>query len=233
MLNGAILIFGGNDEARSLKTTEILRDLGLSKLPGPDVLIVETLEDKRSISIDQIKSVIKFVNQKPFEAKFKAVVIPHAQKITPDGQNALLKTLEEPPAYATIALGARNENDLLPTVQSRCQKIKLDYEIEAERVGESSEANSVKGINSVNKVLVMPIGERLSWAEIQSKEEKDEVLKLLESWVEEEHKDMISNPKVASVKKANLEYILKIKDDLEKTNVNLRLALEHLVLNLI
>ena len=62
---------------------------------------------------------------KPYESKRKVCIICDADKMNMWAQNALLKTLEEPPSYATIVLLTVNSNSLFPTIVSRCQVIKL------------------------------------------------------------------------------------------------------------
>lgn len=219
-IKGSILIFGANEAKRAEKVSQILADLELKESESnPDLHFVTLLEEKKSLGIDQVRKLISFLSQKPYSALSKAVVIPQAQKLTNDAQNSLLKTLEEPPSYATIILCTRTEEELLPTVLSRCQRIRLAND----RVGESSG-------DSIQDLLKMTLGERFSWAETQSKEEKDDVVKLLENWIEQERQEMVKN--VDDIKRQNIELLLQIKTDLEKTNVGLRLALEYLVLNL-
>ena len=57
---------------------------------------------------------------RPYESRYKIYIINDAQKMTLQAQNALLKTIEEPPAYAIILLLADNPDSLLPTISSRC-----------------------------------------------------------------------------------------------------------------
>ena len=62
---------------------------------------------------------------KPYSSPYKIYVIDEAEKLTVQAQNAILKTIEEPPAYAVILLLTRNAEALLPTISSRCVKLKL------------------------------------------------------------------------------------------------------------
>jgi DNA polymerase-3 subunit delta' len=57
---------------------------------------------------------------KPYSSRYKIYIIPEADLMTVQAQNALLKTIEEPPAYAVILLLVNNGGSLLPTISSRC-----------------------------------------------------------------------------------------------------------------
>jgi len=86
----------------------------------PDIIMV-THEKPGTISVDDIRSQINNdVVIKPYSSPRKVYILNEAEKMTPQAQNALLKTLEEPPAYAVILLLTGNVNALLPTILSRC-----------------------------------------------------------------------------------------------------------------
>lgn len=90
---------------------------------NPDYM--EIHEEKNLIKIDQIRALEDDIARKPIVSNKKVYVISDAKYMTEEAQNCLLKTLEEPPKYANIILVTSNENSLLPTVQSRCIKIKF------------------------------------------------------------------------------------------------------------
>lgn len=86
----------------------------------PDILYVSH-EKPNTISVDDIRiQVNNNVAVKPYSSRYKVYIINEAEKMTPQAQNALLKTLEEPPEYVVILLLVSNVNTLLPTVLSRC-----------------------------------------------------------------------------------------------------------------
>jgi len=62
---------------------------------------------------------------RPYSSKYKIYIVPHADKMSVQAQNALLKTIEEPPEYAVIILLTENAEILLPTIRSRCVILKL------------------------------------------------------------------------------------------------------------
>ena len=65
------------------------------------------------------------VDIKPYQGPYKVYIIPHADTMTVQAQNALLKTIEEPPKYAVILLLTENADMLLATINSRCVMLKL------------------------------------------------------------------------------------------------------------
>ena len=91
----------------------------------PDIIRV-THEKPNSISVDDIRVQINGdIQVKPYNGKYKIYIVPDADMMTVQAQNALLKTIEEPPAYAVILLLTENANSLLPTICSRCVMLKL------------------------------------------------------------------------------------------------------------
>lgn len=80
-----------------------------------------THEKPNVISVDEIREqIVNDIQLKPYSSKYKIYVVPDAQMMNPQAQNALLKTLEEPPEYAIVMLLADNVNKFLPTILSRC-----------------------------------------------------------------------------------------------------------------
>lgn len=86
----------------------------------PDIIRL-THEKPNTISVDDIRKQINGdVAIKPYSSPYKVYIINEAEKMNSQAQNALLKTLEEPPEYAVILLLTANINALLPTIISRC-----------------------------------------------------------------------------------------------------------------
>jgi DNA polymerase-3 subunit delta' len=79
----------------------------------------------RQIRIDEVRSAIDWVTQTSARGRAKVVVIHPATAMKLQAASALLKTLEEPPGQARLLLSATDEASLLPTVRSRCQRIRL------------------------------------------------------------------------------------------------------------
>lgn len=86
----------------------------------PDIIRI-THEKPNSIGVDDIRVQINNdIAIKPYSSPYKIYIMNEAEKMTVQAQNALLKTLEEPPAYAVILLLTTNVNTLLSTILSRC-----------------------------------------------------------------------------------------------------------------
>lgn len=91
----------------------------------PDIIRVRH-EKPNSIGVEDVREqVIGDVMIKPYSSPYKIYIIAEADKMTVQAQNALLKTIEEPPAYAVIFLLVENADSLLPTIRSRCVMLKL------------------------------------------------------------------------------------------------------------
>lgn len=90
----------------------------------PDFKLVEA-DDKGRLKIDQIRAVERFLALTPNESKYKVALINNFDQATIGAANALLKTLEEPPAYAKLMLLAGDPDSLLPTIVSRSQQLHL------------------------------------------------------------------------------------------------------------
>ena len=91
----------------------------------PDVIHV-THEKPGSIGVDDIRKQINdTIMIKPYSSYYKIFIVDEAEKMTVQAQNALLKTIEEPPSYAVIILMTTNPDAFLPTILSRCIQLKL------------------------------------------------------------------------------------------------------------
>ncbi|MDO8535984.1 MAG: DNA polymerase III subunit delta' [Candidatus Omnitrophota bacterium] len=91
----------------------------------PDIFILKPEEEGDSIKIDDVRALIKDVYLKPFEARKKIYIIEGAEYMKHEAANALLKTLEEPPADSVIILLTENIKALFHTIVSRCQVVKF------------------------------------------------------------------------------------------------------------
>lgn len=90
----------------------------------PDILWVT--HEKASIGVEDIRTQINAdIQIMPYQGPYKIYIIDSADKMTESAQNALLKTIEEPPKYGIIILLARSTQQLLPTILSRCVVLDL------------------------------------------------------------------------------------------------------------
>ena len=91
----------------------------------PDIITV-THEKPASIGVEDIRGQLcGDIQIKPYSSPYKIYIVDEAEKMTVQAQNALLKTIEEPPAYGVIMLLATNADAFLPTILSRCVTLKL------------------------------------------------------------------------------------------------------------
>ncbi len=90
----------------------------------PDILYVT--HEKTQISVDDIRTQVnQDIDIRPYSSRYKVYIIDEAEKMNVPAQNALLKTIEEPPSYAVILLLTTNADGFLPTIRSRCVTLNL------------------------------------------------------------------------------------------------------------
>lgn len=142
----AILCTGEQEPCNECKSCESIENGN-----NPDLIIID--EQTNSIKTEQIKELTSDVLEKPIKGNKKIYIINNSENMTKEAQNALLKTLEEPPEYAIIILVTSNENLLLNTIKSRCIKI-LFSNLSDEEILEYFERNH----EEINKQMVSTFG---------------------------------------------------------------------------
>lgn len=176
----------------------------------PDVRFVT--HEKASIGVDDIRDqLINDITIKPYSSSHKIYIVPDADKITEQAQNALLKTIEEPPAYAVIVLITDNAKNLLQTVQSRCvilntkpldTKVITEYLIKNLQM-EPEQARIAAGFCQGN------VGKAINFASSDDFHEmKEEILRLLKKINEMDVSDIMSFVKDLNQRKGRItEYL--------------------------
>ena len=139
----AILLTGpvgvGKRAAAAWISKQKLRPDPLTLLPAhpiaafehPDMRWISTLEDKKTISIDQIRALVSQLHLTSYEGFGKVAVIEPANNMTVNAANSLLKVLEEPPGDTLLILIADRVGKLPATIFSRCQRIDIALPPEA------------------------------------------------------------------------------------------------------
>ncbi len=79
----------------------------------------------RSIKIEEVRGMMETASLKPYEGQWKVFILVDAERLTADAANAILKTLEEPPAHTLFLLLVKNKAHLLETIQSRSFEVRL------------------------------------------------------------------------------------------------------------
>ena len=92
----------------------------------PDLQIVERAAERRDIGVEQARALTRWLMLRPLMAVRKVVIVDGAETLSVPAQNALQKTLEEPPGRSVLLLTATTPALLLPTVRSRCQHVRLE-----------------------------------------------------------------------------------------------------------
>lgn len=174
----------------------------------PDLIYV-THEKPASIGVDDVRRQINDTIQvKPYSSAHKIYIVDEAEKMTVQAQNALLKTIEEPPAYAVILLLTTNAEAFLPTILSRCVQLKLKPLKDGE----------------VKDYLVSRMGVELSQAEIYTAFARGNLGKAIHLADSEDFRhlygellDLLKNLKKSDISEL-LERIRKMKED--KLNIH-------------
>ena len=178
----------------------------------PDIIRVMH-EKPNTISVDDIRAQINNdVGIKPYSSAHKVYIVNEAEKMTVQAQNAILKTLEEPPEYAVILLLTTNVNSILPTILSRC--VVLNMKPVADELVKKYLMEKLQVPDYKAEVCVSfargNIGKAKALAASEDFENvKTEALSLLKYI-----RDMELNEIIAAVKKIN-EYKLEVSDYLD------------------
>lgn len=119
-------LIAGEDGIGKSKLANILAKLILNKeLDREYVDIINYKINKSSFGVDDVRNIIEEVSKKPFEGEKKVIIIHEGNRLTIQAQNALLKTIEEPPIGVYIIILCESLELILDTIKSRCEIYKL------------------------------------------------------------------------------------------------------------
>ena len=170
-----------------------------------------------TIKIEKIRELIHWLNLRPMQGTQKLALIENADLMTTEAANALLKTLEEPPSYGHIILQTLDEQRILPTIQSRCQKIRLSFSLNQEK----PEIYLLP-----EEIAKMSVKEKFDFVAKLADEETLIIKTVLTFWQESFRQGLLGGDDKIVI----LQAIARAKDLLE-TNISVKLLLENLVLN--
>ncbi len=184
---------------------------------------IELIEPQQALGIEDVRLVQKKIFLKPFKGEKKAVIVNVVMGLSDEAQNSMLKLLEEPPPNTLIFLLTKNPHIFLPTILSRVKII----EVKADE--------NQKNLAGLKQVLeIEGLGDSLFLAQTVSKDKQEAIV-----WLEEvilaarEEMMKVLENKQEALKFRKLIHKLELTHyDLKTTNVNPRLALENLFLNI-
>ena len=203
----SVLISSKNKELGREEASGIFKELKI------DSIYIATFEFEKAVGILDVRELQKKIYLKPIRSGIKGILIDATAGITTEAQNALLKTLEEAPLDTIIVLQVVNADEILPTILSRCKVIEIN-----------SQNKKVDTSKHFKIITADRVGDKLKLAQDLSKD-KNEALDFLESLIIDLRKDLPANYKL-------IQLVQKFYTIIKTTNVNLRLALENLFLNL-
>ena len=97
----------------------------IADMRHPDLTVVSTDTPGDILKIDTIRDLQHTLTLTPYEANYRIAILLRFEEANPAAQNALLKTLEEPPERVKLFLTASSESAVLPTVLSRCEPVRV------------------------------------------------------------------------------------------------------------
>ena len=115
---------GGKSDLTACGECHFCRAISAGK--HPDFILLEPESKSNIIKIGRIRELSQRLVFQPHEASFRVIIIQDAQTMNRAAANALLKSLEEPPARTLFFLTAEQTSDLLPTIVSRCQHVRFN-----------------------------------------------------------------------------------------------------------
>ena len=221
------VIIAADEAARMREIQTRTRSLGVSPF---DVVVPE--ENASSIGIAEIRAFIQKLSLLPQHGMLSAGVIARAQLLTLQAQQALLKTLEEPPGHTILLLGVQNSAQLLPTVLSRCQII-----MPATNAVPIDKKGLSRVSEYINVLISSSLGKRLSLIDTFGKTREE-----YETWINRAlaalRQDMLQKTPSSSQHDTLLQPKIVLLHELlrakryEGNNVNTLLFLEHVLLRL-
>ncbi|NMB56316.1 hypothetical protein GYA19_00040 [Candidatus Beckwithbacteria bacterium] len=180
----------------------------------------KTVNKTASIKIEKIRNLKNQVNTAALKLAYKIFLIWQADALTLAAQNSFLKLLEEPEEYVKIFLLTQNLNKLLPTIQSRCQIIRIQntgYKMQQKLEDQE-----------IEKFLALNLFEKLTFAEKLEKS-REEALIFLKQLILYFRKQILkenTSQNIRKLKKTQTAY-----NDLSK-NINLKLTIDNLMIEL-
>jgi len=97
----------------------------IGAMQHPDLNVIQAEAEGGTLKVDQVRAIQHMLSLKPYQSKYRVALFLRFQEANDNAANALLKTLEEAPSYAVLILTADSPEQLLPTIVSRCEVLRL------------------------------------------------------------------------------------------------------------
>jgi hypothetical protein len=189
---------------------------------------------KRDIKVEHIRELIRKISLTSGKSLKKIAIIKNAEKLTISAQNAILKTLEEPPENSVIILVTNDKSRLLPTVISRCQRINFNLNPASNFLREGE----IQVAKHISKIFSISVQGKMLLAEEWSKD-ISETIRRLDYWKIFLRKIILGLDNYRAVFSINPLRALLAEEEIEKsqrllleTNANPKLVLENLFLKM-
>jgi len=125
----------------------------IAAMQHPDLDVIQKDPDARDLKVDQVRAVQHALSLKPYQSRYRVALFLRFEEANPNASNALLKTLEEAPAHAVLLLTAGTPEQLLPTIVSRCEVLRL----RPSKVEEVQEMLASRGVEAGRASLLAQI----------------------------------------------------------------------------
>lgn len=225
----SFVVIGNSSEARIIERKKLLKKFAVNLW---QTIIIE----EKNASIESVREAQRMIYYRAYNNQYQAVIVPFLEKLSLPAQQALLKTLEEPPKNTIIILEAQNYEQVLPTILSRSQVIFVGDDLKIDLQEEVRIKAFWRKIFKNNS-----LGERLKTAltiasQIEDREELANWLNkqiiffrnlLLKKINQESGRDNSEPRKISRILK-----ILMMTKKYNSSNVNMKLLLDHLFINL-
>lgn len=158
------IITGGTSSERARKIQTLVEEAAVSPF---DVTTI--IPEPTSIGIDRVRNMVSRLSIRPVASPSHAIIIMEAQTMTPEAQNAFLKTLEEPHGGTIIILETVQPDALLSTILSRCHTIRIPV------VSTDDEPDEmlIQCIKTIEQLQASSVGERLKLIDVIAKTRED------------------------------------------------------------
>ncbi|HRJ75370.1 MAG TPA: DNA polymerase III subunit delta', partial [Anaerolineales bacterium] len=97
----------------------------IDSMAHPDLTIIQAETEGGTLKVEQVRDIQRTLNLKPYQSQYRVAIFLRFHEANANAANALLKTLEEAPSHAILILTAENPEQLLPTINSRCEILRL------------------------------------------------------------------------------------------------------------